>query len=184
MYPLTSTMPFVFPGIHIDRRNIAFCEPPSGRPRSVHFRFWRASCRYGISDKFSVHYRKGWFPLSLSRSFLLRVHPRRQCPPTEKADWIETENKSCRRQAHSESRDALLFSMGRLRWNFYFWQLDEGFVVLRCQINFQQVIFSLFLWALVDFIRSALCCRSNEPKSTVEWKADGWIGRGMINNEV
>lgn len=61
MCPLTSTMPFVFPGIHIDRRNIAFCEPPSGRPRSVHFRFWRASCRYGISDKFSVHYRKGWF---------------------------------------------------------------------------------------------------------------------------
>lgn len=39
-----------FPGINIDGRNIAFCEPPSCRTRSFYFGFGRASCRYGISD--------------------------------------------------------------------------------------------------------------------------------------
>lgn len=74
----------MFTGIDIDGRNIAFREPSSCRSRSIHSRLGRASCRYGISDKFSVHYRKGWFGL-----LLVRVHPYRvgrfiSLAPTEK----------------------------------------------------------------------------------------------------
>lgn len=37
-------------------------------------------------------------------------------------------------------------------YEIFLWQLDEGFAVLYvCQINFRQVIFISFLWALISF---------------------------------
>lgn len=48
-----------FPGIHFNGCRIALCERSSGRTWSFHpWQRW-ASCRYGFSDKFSVHYWKG-----------------------------------------------------------------------------------------------------------------------------
>lgn len=65
-----------------------------------------------------------------------------------------------------------------------FWQLDKGlatymFVLCVCQINFRQVIFISFLWALISY-----CVHFSGSNDSTFWWVQRRRKKGMINNEV